>query len=159
MLLVTWHLLIGCSFSFTIYFIPTLLVAQSCPTLCDPIDCSPPGSSVHGILQARILEGVATPSSRGSSRPRDPALVSCISRFGRCFLVALALPGKPVLGAGATADQFSSVAQSCLTLSDPMDRSPPGSSVHGLFQARVLEWGAIAFSGVTRLQASNFNYH
>ena len=40
------------------------------------------------------------------------------------------------------------VAQSCLTLSDPMDFSPPGSSVHGIFQARVLEWGAIAFSGL-----------
>ena len=40
----------------------------------------------------------------------------------------------------------SEVAQSCPTLSDPMDRSPPGSSVHGLFQARVLEWGAVAFS-------------
>ena len=40
----------------------------------------------------------------------------------------------------------SEVAQSCLTLSNPMDRSPPGSSVHGIFQARVLEWGAIAFS-------------
>ena len=41
----------------------------------------------------------------------------------------------------------SEVAQSCLTLSDPMDCSPTGSSVHGIFQARVLEWGAIAFSG------------
>ena len=40
----------------------------------------------------------------------------------------------------------SEVAQSCLTLSDPMDCSPPGSSVHGIFQARALEWGAIAFS-------------
>ena len=40
----------------------------------------------------------------------------------------------------------SEVAQSCLTLSDPMDCSPPGSSIHGVFQARVLEWGAIAFS-------------
>ena len=71
MLLVTWHLLIGCSFSFTIYFLPTVLVAQSCPTLCDPIDCSPPGSSVHGILQARILEWVAVSFPRGSSGPRD----------------------------------------------------------------------------------------
>ena len=42
----------------------------------------------------------------------------------------------------------SEVAQSCLTLSDPMDYSLPGSSVHGIFQARVLEWGAIAFSGI-----------
>ena len=45
--------------------------AQSCPTLCDPMDCSPPGSSVHGILQARILEWVAFPFSRGSSWPKD----------------------------------------------------------------------------------------
>ena len=45
-------------------------VAQSCPTLCDPIDCSPPGSSVHEILQAILLEWVAIPLSRGSSQPR-----------------------------------------------------------------------------------------
>ena len=44
---------------------------QSCPTLCNPMDCSLPGSSVHGILQARILEWVAVSSSRGSSQPRD----------------------------------------------------------------------------------------
>ena len=44
-----------------------VLVAQSCLILCDPIDCSPPGSSVHRILQARILESVAIPVSRGSS--------------------------------------------------------------------------------------------
>ena len=48
--------------------------AQSCWTLWDPVDCSPPGSSVHGILQARILEWVAMPSSRGSSQPRDGTL-------------------------------------------------------------------------------------
>ena len=46
-------------------------VAQSCPTLCDPRDCSLPGSYVHGIFQARILEWVAISFSRGSSRPRD----------------------------------------------------------------------------------------
>ena len=40
---------------------------QLCPTLCDPLDCSPPGSSVHGVFQARILEWVASPFSRGSS--------------------------------------------------------------------------------------------
>ena len=57
---------------------------QSCPTLCDPIDCSPPGSSVHGILQARILEWVAISFSRGFSRPRDRICVSYIScRDGR----------------------------------------------------------------------------
>ena len=46
-------------------------VVQSCPTLCNPMDCSPPGSSVHGILQTRILEWVAISFSRESSRPRD----------------------------------------------------------------------------------------
>ena len=46
-----------------------MLVAQLCPTLCNPMDCSPPGSSVHGILQAWILEWVAYPSSRESSQP------------------------------------------------------------------------------------------
>ena len=51
-------------------------VAQSFPTLCDPTDCSPPGFSIHGILQARILEWVAIPFSRGSSRPRDRTQVS-----------------------------------------------------------------------------------
>ena len=54
----------------------------SCPTLCNPIDCNLEGFSVHGILQARILEWVAIPFSRGSSQPRDRTLDSCIaSRF------------------------------------------------------------------------------
>ena len=56
-----------------------VLVSQSCPALCDPMDYSPQGSPVHRILQARILEWVATPSSRGSSRPRDRNWVSCIA--------------------------------------------------------------------------------
>ena len=58
-------------------------VAQSCPTLCDPVDCSPPGSSIHEILQARILEWVAISFSRGSSGPRDWTQVSRI--VGRRF--------------------------------------------------------------------------
>ena len=62
-----------------------VLVTQSCTTLCDPIDCSPPGSSVHGILQAGIPEWVARPVSRGSSQCRDQTWVSCIA--GRFFTV------------------------------------------------------------------------
>ena len=62
---------------------PCAQLFQSCLTLCHPMDCSPPGSSVHGILQARILEGVAMPSSRGLSQPRDRTCASCIA--GRCF--------------------------------------------------------------------------
>ena len=66
-------------------------VTQLCLILCDPMDCSPPGSSVQGISQARILEWVAISSSRGSSRPRDQTRVSCI--VGR--FCSTKLPGKP----------------------------------------------------------------
>ena len=62
-----------------------VLVAQSCQTLCDSMDYSPSGSSVHGILQARILKWVAIPFSRGSSQPRDWTWVSWIA--GRFFTV------------------------------------------------------------------------
>ena len=60
-------------------------VAQSCPTLCDPMFCSLPGSSIHGILQASILEWVAISSFRGSSQPRDWTQV-CIA--GRFFIIS-----------------------------------------------------------------------
>ena len=64
-----------------------LLVIQSCPTLCDPMDCSLPSSSVHGILQARILEWVATSFSRGFSQPRNWTLYLA-SPAGRFFTTA-----------------------------------------------------------------------
>ena len=63
-----------------------VLVAQPCPTLCDPMDCSPPGSSVHIILQARILEQGAMPFSREPPWPRDQTCVSCGSCIGRQVL-------------------------------------------------------------------------
>ena len=60
-------------------------VPQSCPTLCDPMDWSLSGSSINGIFQSRVLEGVAMPSSRGSSQLRDQTQVSHIA--GRCFTI------------------------------------------------------------------------
>ena len=98
-----------------------VLVAQSCPTLWNTLDCSPPVSSVHGILQARILEWVASSFSRGSSQPRDRTQVSCIAAAAKSL-------------------------QSCPTLCDPIDGSPPGSPVPGILQARTLDWVAISFS-------------
>ena len=59
---------------------------QSCPLFCNPMDCRPPGSSVHGILQAISLEWAAMPSSRGSSQPRDPTHASFVSSIGRLVL-------------------------------------------------------------------------
>ena len=61
-------------------------IKTTCPTLCDPMDGSPPCSSVHGILEARILERVAISSTRGFSRPRDQTHVSCILYIGRQLL-------------------------------------------------------------------------
>ena len=68
------------------------LITQSCPTLCNPMDCSPPGSSVHGISQARLeMEWVAISFSRGSSQLRDQTCVSCTA--GRFFTAEPS--GKP----------------------------------------------------------------
>ena len=70
----------------------TCLVAQSCPTICDPRDCSPPGSSVHGSLQARILEWIAISFSRASSQPEDPTRILSLMSPA---LQADSLPAEP----------------------------------------------------------------
>ena len=78
-----------------------LLHGQSLSRVCNPVDCSPPGSSVHGISQARVLEWAATSSSRGSSQPRDRTHVFCISCISMWILYHCAkgslpqFPGKP----------------------------------------------------------------
>ena len=59
--------------------IKKMLIAQLCPTPCDPMDCGPPGSSVHGTLQAGVLEWVTIPFSRGSSQPRDRTHLSALA--------------------------------------------------------------------------------
>ena len=102
---------------------------------CDLMDCSFPGSTVYGISQARILEWVAIPFSRGSSWPRDRTASPALA--GRFYTTEP--PGK-VLKVKVL------VTQSCPTLCDPMDCSLPGSFVRGIFQARILEWIAISFS-------------
>ena len=104
-----------------------VLVAQSCSTLCNMMDCSPPGSSVHKISQARILEWVAIPFSSGSSQPMDRTQISYIA--GKFFISVL--PGKPIIIIiFYPLVQLSSVAQSCPTICDPRNRSMPGLPVH-----------------------------
>ena len=71
-----------------------MLITQSCQTLWNSTDCSLPGSSVHGILQARILEWAAIPFSRASSQPRDQTQVSYTA--GRLFTMNHSMPGLPV---------------------------------------------------------------
>ena len=100
------------------------LVAESCVT--------PPG--VYGTSQARILEWVVIYFSKGSFLSRDQTCVSCT--------------GRHILYHWATRSELK-VAQLCPTLCDPMDCSQPSSSVHGLLQARVLEWAVNPFSRVS----------
>ena len=102
------------------------------------MDCSPPGSSIHGIFQSRILEWVAISSSRGSSRPRDWTCVSCT---GRWILYHWAT-GEALFHTATAAKSL----QSCPTLWNPIDGSLPGSPIPGILQARTLEWVAISSS-------------
>ena len=74
-----------CTYSSSVVIPLHAKLLQSCPTLCDSMNCSLPGSSVHGILQARILEWVAVPFSRGASQLRDQIQVSCVE--GRFFTI------------------------------------------------------------------------
>ena len=104
------HNLVGCC-----------LVTKLCLTLCDPMDCSPPCSSAHGISQARILKWVAIAFSRGSSQPKHKTHISCI---GRWILYHWAISSYNNIC-------VCLVAQSYLTLCDPMDCSLPSSSSHG----------------------------
>ena len=135
------------------------LVTKSCLTPCNPVECSLPSSSLHGTLEARIPEWVVMPSSRGS----NPGLLNC-----KWILYCLNHQGKPkhsgldslsllqgifpaqesnqaLLPYGQSLYQLNYqespvlVAQSCLTLCDPMDCSLPGSSAHGILQTRILE--------------------
>ena len=85
LILPTPHLDINWGLQLAIFIPLKNLVTQLCLTLCDPMDCSLPGSSVHGIFQARILEWIAISFSRGSSQPRDQTQVSHI--VGRFFTI------------------------------------------------------------------------
>ena len=97
-----------------------------------------PGSSVHGILQACLLEWVASHSLLQGDLPRPG-----VEPWSHALLADSLLSEPPAAAAAAKS------LQSCPTLCDPMDCSLPGSFVHKIFQARVLEWGAIAFSNLS----------
>ena len=113
--------------------------SQSCLTLCNPKNCSLPGSSVHGIFQARILEWVAISFSRGSSWPKNRTWLS-------------SLQADSLLSESLGNQMKVKVAQSYLTLCNSM-----AYTVQGVSQARILEW--VAFSLLQKIfptQQSNW---
>ena len=148
---------------------------QLCLTLRDLLNCSLPGSSVHGIIRARILECVAISSSRESSQPRDWTCLSCVTYIGKWIIYHYAIwealwLQKPAVKLAGTLNKGRVYAYcicslkyiklciyacmhvwlfltswTCQNHDNLMDSSwsLPGSSVHGIFQARILEWVAL----------------
>ena len=160
-----WALLCGQSVALKWHVLWNVRVLQALPS---------PGSEESGphlmLLVDSDIRASVNSSYQGMTRPLGPHTTLCvincsllghISRVRLCVTPETAAhqappswdsPGKNT-GVGChfllqcrKVKSESEVSQSCQTLSDPMDCSPPGSSVHGIFQARVLEWGAIAFS-------------
>ena len=125
---------------------------QSCPTLCNTMDCSLPGSYVHWTLQVRMLEWVVMPSSRTSSQPRDQTHISMFPALaGRFFAIRATeyyINNRILVILGLLSDMYvcAQWLQSCPTLCNTMDCSPPGPSVHGILQARILQWVAVLSS-------------
>ena len=118
-----------------------VLATQYCPTLYDPLNCNPPGFSVHGILQTRTLSWVAILFSRGSSPPRDQTHISYV------WFVLLY---------GRNQHDFS-VTQSCLTLCGPMDYSPLGYM--GFFPSRNVGTDCcFLFQGIFPTQELNLHF-
>ena len=115
-------------------------VVQLCPTLSDPMGCSLPGSSIHGIFQARVLEWSAIAFSNLDSilKSRDLTFPAKVLPVKALFF--------PLVMYGCDAATAAKSLQSCPTLCDPIDSSPPGSLIPGILQARTLEWVAISFS-------------
>ena len=111
----------------------TQCIVKSCPNLWVLMDCK-----IHGILQARILEWVAVPFSMESSQTKNRTQFSHIA--GRFFTIWAIGGALSFSAAGAKS------LQSCPTLCNPIDSSPPGSPIPGILQARTLEWVAISFS-------------
>ena len=116
-----------------------VIVTQSCPSPWDPMGCSPPASSIHGILQARILEGVAMLFSKESFQPRDWTQVSCIAGG---FLTVWATREAQ----GICCAVLCLVTWLCLTPYDPMDCSHQAALFVGILQARILEGVAMPSS-------------
>ena len=118
-------------------------VAHSCPTLCNPVDCSLPGSPVHWIFQAIVLEWIAISFSRESSQHRDWTRVFHIVDRRFTVWATREVHGRYMYCRYIFLVCVCVCALSCVWL---CLTPPPGSSVHGIVQARILEQVAVSFS-------------
>ena len=132
-------------------------VTQSCPTLSDPMDCSPtrvfcPWNSPSkntGMGSHSLLQGIFPTQGSNLGHLHCKWILYLLSHQDEVRDVPRRMyqeEWNQPEDQGRKVKSESEVAQSCPTLCNPTDCSPPGSSTHGIFQARVLEWGAIAFS-------------
>ena len=134
---------------------------QSCLTLCHPMDCSPPASTAHGILQARILEWIVMPSSRGSFRPRDQtgiSYVSCIVRqAGRLF--AKSTNWETISKYLLTCDIVHVVLFSCninaiILLFKKLSQTPELKTAHSFYSVSMSQEDSLAGSSAQALSRS-----
>ena len=135
---------------FSWMMVVVVLVAKLCLTLCDPMDCSPPGSSVHGISQARILEWVVVPFSRWSSWPRGQTWVFCTAGG---FSTAEP-PGTPLMYVHHEGIFLNLMHPPLLVSHFPPAASTPVSAFTELKKVRTLGW-ALAWGNV----GSGLSFH
>ena len=144
------------SFPFHLFLLPPCykwlvpcIFALLYPTFWSPMDCSPPGSSVHEIFKQEYRKGLPFPPPGIFPTQRSNPHLLCLMHWQMDSL-PLVPPGLYVtnrqkIGKSVSAAATAKLLQSCLTLCDPRDGSPPGSPVPGILQARTLEWVAISF--------------
>ena len=140
-------------------------VTQSCPTLSDPMDCSLPGSSVHGIFQARVLEWGAIAyglffdvqevlqrsACKWSEHPYCSTCVDSVVVNSAVLCISSSQSNAPI----PLSESESEVTQSCPTLCHSMGGSPTDSLVHGIFQAWILEYWNTLLQGIFLTQGLN----
>ena len=123
-------------------------VTQSCPTLCDPMDCRRLGSSIHRIFQARILEWIAISFSKGSSPPRDWTQVSCIP--GRLWGGSDSKDPGSIPGSGRSLGQRNGNPLQYSCLENPMNGGAWMATVHGVAKTWVINFKKASLSSARR---------
>ena len=123
-----------------------MLITQLCLILCDPVDCSPPGSNVHGIIQARLLEWVAIPFSGGSSWPRDWTQVFCVAGwFFAIWATTDLAPSKKIVPIYIPSNRGYMSFWSSIMPNTKLFKLQKSKMIISLFLPFVILWGWTSF--------------